>query len=59
MRKVSVFNFVTLNGYFEGPRKDFSWHKHDAEENDFAVEMLTSVGLLLFGRVIYELMASY
>ena len=26
MRKVTVFNFVTLNGYFEGPKRDISWH---------------------------------
>jgi dihydrofolate reductase len=59
MRKVAVFNFVTLNGYFEGPNKDITWHKHGAEENAYAVEMLKSDNTLLFGRVTYELMASY
>jgi dihydrofolate reductase len=59
MRKVTVFNFVTLNGYFEGPKRDISWHKHGAEENEYAVEMLKSRNTLLFGRVTYELMASY
>ncbi len=59
MRKVKVFNFVTLNGYFEGPKKDISWHKHGEEENEYAVEMLNSGDTLLFGRVTYELMASY
>jgi len=59
MRKVIVFNFVTLNGYFKGPKEDISWHKHDAEENEYAVEMLNSGDTLLFGRVTYELMASY
>ena len=24
MRKVTVFNFVTLDGYFEGPKKEIS-----------------------------------
>lgn len=42
MRKVIVFNFVTLNGYFKGPKGDISWHKHDTEENEYAVEMLKS-----------------
>ncbi|MGD1046878.1 MAG: hypothetical protein ABR936_16350 [Bacteroidota bacterium] len=32
MRKMTVFNFVTLNGYFEGPKRDISWHKYAAEE---------------------------
>ena len=59
MRKVIVFNFVTLNGYFEGPNRDISWNMHDAEENEYAVEMLKSGNSLLFGRLTYELMASY
>jgi len=36
MRKVSAFNFVTLNGYFKGPKGDISWHRHGAEENEYA-----------------------
>ncbi len=59
MRKVSAFIFVTLNGYFEGPKRDISWHQHGPEENEYAVEMLKSGNTLLFGRVTYELMASY
>jgi dihydrofolate reductase len=59
MRKVTVFNFVTLNGYFEGPKKDISWHRHGAEENAYSIEALKSGNTLLFGRVTYELMASY
>jgi dihydrofolate reductase len=59
MRKVIVFNFVTLDGYFEGPKRDISWHKHDAEGSEYAVEMLKSGNTLLFGRVTYEFMASY
>ncbi len=59
MRKVSVFNFVTLNGYFKGPKGDISWHKYGAEENEYAAKMLKSGNTLLFGRVTYEMMASY
>ena len=59
MGKVSVFNFVTLNGYFKGPKGDISWHRHGAEENAFAAEALKVGNILLFGRVTYELMASY
>lgn len=59
MRDLIVFNFVTLNGYFEGPKRDTSWHKHGAEENEYAAEMLKSGNTLLFGRVTYEMMASY
>lgn len=59
MRKVFVFNLVSLDGYFEGPNRDISWHNVDAEFNEYAVDMLNSVDTLLFGRVTYELMASY
>jgi dihydrofolate reductase len=59
MRRMVVFNFATLNGYFEGPKRDISWHPHDAEGDEYAVEMLESGSTLLFGRVTYELMASY
>jgi dihydrofolate reductase len=50
---------VTLDGFFEGPDQDISWHNVDEEFNDFAVEQTSSVDTLLFGRVTYLLMASY
>ncbi len=59
MRKVTVFNFVTLNGYYKGPKGDISWHRHGAEENEYAAGNLKSGSTLLFGRVTYEMMASY
>lgn len=59
MRKISVFNFVTLDGYFEGPNRDISWAQHDAEGDDYSVEGLKSGATLLFGRVTYELMSTY
>jgi len=59
MRKVSVFNFITLDGYFKGPKGDISWHRHGAEENEYAADGLSSESTLLFGRVTYQMMASY
>jgi dihydrofolate reductase len=60
MRKLIVFNFITLDGYFEGLEKgDISWHRHDKEENEFAAAMLKKGNTLLFGRVTYEMMAGY
>ena len=55
MGKLTVFNFLSLNGYFAGPNGDISW-AHDSEENDFAAESLKADSMLLFGRVTYELM---
>jgi dihydrofolate reductase len=59
MGKLSVFNFITLNGYFKGPDGDLSWHKHEGEESSYASEGLASGSILLFGRVTYEMMASW
>jgi dihydrofolate reductase len=59
MRKLFVFNLVTLDGYFEGPNRDISWHNVDAEFNEYAIPMLDTLDLLLFGRVTYELMAGF
>jgi dihydrofolate reductase len=59
MGKLSIFNFITLDGYFEGPNRDISWHRHGPEENEYAAEMLKYGATLLFGRITYELMAGY
>lgn len=59
MRKLNAFNFITLNGYFEGAKGDISWHRHGVEENAYAAEGLKSESTLLFGRVTYGMMASY
>ena len=62
MRNLVVFNNVTLDGYFSGPGGDLSWaHRpdEDAEWNAFVAENAGSGGLLLLGRITYELMASY
>ena len=61
MRKLLVFNSVTLDGYFTDQNGDMSWaHKQDDPEwNAFTAENAKSGGELLFGRVTYELMASF
>ncbi|HTI92719.1 MAG TPA: dihydrofolate reductase family protein [Puia sp.] len=59
MRKVSVFNFITLNGYFHGPDGDISWHRHGAEEAGLSDEKSQQGNTLLFGRVTYQHMASF
>lgn len=59
MRKLTVFNFVTLNGFYKGPNEDISWHKHGDEESAFAGDASQSGSVLLFGRVTYQMMESY
>jgi dihydrofolate reductase len=59
MRKVFLFMMVTLDGFFEGPNQEIDWHNVDEEFNEFAIHQLNDVDSLLFGRVTYQLMASY
>lgn len=59
MRKVFLFMMVTLDGFFEGPNQDISWHNVDEEFNDFAINQLDELNMILFGRVTYEGMASF
>src|SRR5450432_2992769 len=63
MRKLIVFNHVTLDGYFMDNKGDMSWahRKEDAEWSKFAADN-ASAGAgcqMVFGRITYEMMASY
>lgn len=62
MRKLIMWNMVTLDGYFEGPKSwEIDWHEYTwgEELEQFSLEQAKSVGMLLFGRVTYEGMAAY
>lgn len=62
MRKLVVFNHVTLDGYFVDINGDMSWAKanqQDPEWNAFVAENASGGGVLVFGRITYELMASF
>jgi dihydrofolate reductase len=61
MRKLMVFNSVTADGYFTDKNNDMSWaHRpSDPEWDEFVAGNAQSGGELLFGRVTYEMMASF
>lgn len=59
MRKVILFNMITLDGFFEGENQTLDWHNVDEEFEAFAIEQLNEADILLFGRTTYELMANY
>jgi len=62
MRRLIAFTQVTLDGYFTGRNGDLGWAhegREDAEWSAFVAENASGGGELLFGRVTYELMASY
>jgi dihydrofolate reductase len=59
MRKIIVSEMVTVDGFFAGPKGEIDWHVVDGEFNEYAIGMLNAADTLLFGRVTYQLMASY
>jgi dihydrofolate reductase len=62
MRKLVVFNHVSLDGYFTDANSDMSFaHRDapDAEWDAFATGNASGGGVLLFGRLTYELMAGF
>lgn len=59
MRKVILFNMISLDGFFVDPNGGLEWHHVDEEFNDFAIEQLDGSGGLIFGRVTYEMMAEF
>lgn len=60
MRRVMVFNNVSLDGFFTDAHGDMSWaHTQDAEWNAFTSGNASAEGALLLGRVTYEMMAAF
>jgi dihydrofolate reductase len=60
MRRLGVFNNVSLDGYFTDNRGDMSWaHKNDQEWLDFTRTNAQGDGTMLFGRVTYDLMVQF
>lgn len=62
MRKLIMWNVITLDGYFEGNKNwDLSFHETvwGEELEKLSIEQLHSADYLVFGRVTYEGMAAY
>lgn len=62
MRKLVMWNLITLDGYFEGPRAwDLEFHEYawGEELKRFSLEQGREVGALLFGRATYDGMAAH
>ncbi len=60
MGKLFLFMMVSLDGFFEGPEHDLSWHNADNQEfADFANEQTAGLGAILFGHRTYNMMADF
>ncbi len=62
MRKLIMWNVITLDGYFEGRENwDLGFHElvWGEELEDFSKDQLKSADMLIFGAVTYKGMADY
>ena len=59
MRKLIYSMGVSLDGYIAGPDGDFAWSRPDEELHRFHNEQASRLGLELYGRRLYEVMAAW
>lgn len=59
MRTLASFLMTSVDGFHEGPNHELDWHHVDGEFRDFALQQLNAADILIFGRVTYQMMASY
>jgi dihydrofolate reductase len=62
MRKVSVFNSVSLDGYYTDAGNDYRWAHQGADDPElmeFTKGNAQGANALVFGRVTYQLMAAW
>ena len=62
MRRLAVFENLSLDGFFADSNSDMSFAKspiEDAEFDAFVSQNASGEGIMLFGRVTYEMMARF
>jgi dihydrofolate reductase len=62
MRKLTVFNHISLDGYFTDANNDMSFAHNtnpDPEWDAFTARNAAGEGMLIFGRITYQMMAAY
>jgi dihydrofolate reductase len=62
MPRLNMFNSVSLDGYFTDANNDMSWAhagSDDPEVREFTAGNAKGTGALVFGRITYEMMASF
>jgi len=62
MGKIVVFNSVSLDGYFTDAKGEMSFARNDNPDTEWDAFVSSNArggGVLLFGRITYELMASF
>src|SRR5688500_9370657 len=58
MRKVFLFNRISMDGFYAGPNGEIDWFIHDPEV-DKATHEIMHADTMLLGRVTYKMFESY
>src|SRR4051812_6027332 len=58
MRKVIMFNRISIDGFFAGPNGEIDWFVNDTEV-DKALHEMMQPDTILFGRVTYKMFESF
>jgi dihydrofolate reductase len=61
MRRIVVFDNVTVDGFFAGPHGEIDWFQanQDPEYDEFSRSQSKTGDALIFGRTTYQMMESY
>jgi dihydrofolate reductase len=59
MRKVVLFMHVSLDGFAADPNRGLDFLSYDKELEQYAEELVKTVGSPVYGRITYQLMESY
>ena len=62
MHKLTVFNFVSIDGFFAGPHGEIDWFKSigaDPEYQAYTHGQAVGGSILMFGHTTYEMMKSF
>jgi len=58
MRKIVVFNRISIDGFFTGPNGEIDWFIHDPKVDQASHQMMHP-DTILFGRKTYQMFESY
>ncbi|HKA89096.1 MAG TPA: dihydrofolate reductase family protein [Haliangiales bacterium] len=59
MRKLFWQQMASLDGFMEGPNRELDWFVTDDEFGRYVADMGTTIDTIVFGRVTWQMMASY
>ena len=59
MRKLLWQMMMSLDGFMEGPNRELDWHVTGEEFGRYVRDMEKTIDTIVFGRVTYQMMASY